>query len=68
MFKKLLSVMVALTMVLAVFSLIAFMPASAAEASVWDGFHKVIYYGNNPREYGEAFGCFEIWKHELDAT
>ena len=37
-----------------------------AEASIWDGFHKVIYYGNTPRTYGEPFGCFEIWKHELD--
>mgnify|MGYP006958158910 CR=1 FL=1 len=36
------------------------------EASNWDGSHKVIYYGTTPRTYGEPFGCFEIWKHELD--
>lgn len=33
------------------------------ESSAWDGFHKVIYYSDTP---GEPFGCFEIWKHELD--
>ena len=37
-----------------------------SEETVWDGFHKVIYYANTPRTYGEPFGCFEIWKHELD--
>ncbi len=34
-----------------------------AEETVFDGFHKCIYYGEP-----EQGGCFEIWKHELDAT
>jgi len=29
-----------------------------AEESIWDGFHKCIYYGE--------CGCFEIWRHEID--
>lgn len=37
-----------------------------ASASIWNGTHKVIYYGTTPRTYGEPLGCFEIWKHELD--
>lgn len=37
-----------------------------AEETVFDGFHKCIYYGE-PDAYGNC-GCFEIWKHELDAT
>ena len=32
-----------------------------AEETVFDGFHKCIYYGEN-----ESAGCFEIWKHKLD--
>lgn len=32
------------------------------EETIFDGFHKCIYYGTE-----EAGGCFEIWKHELDA-
>lgn len=36
---------------------------SNAEESVWDGFHKCIYYGED-----EQSGCFEIWIHELDVT
>ena len=38
---------------------------SNAEETVFDGFHKCIYYGE-PDAYGNC-GCFEIWKHELDA-
>jgi hypothetical protein len=37
-----------------------------AEETIFDGFHKCIYYGE-PDAYGNC-GCFEIWKHELDAT
>jgi len=33
-----------------------------AEETVFDGFHKCIYYGEPAHG-----GCFEIWKHELDA-
>jgi hypothetical protein len=35
---------------------------SNAEETVFDGFHKCIYYGED-----EQSVCFEIWKHELDA-
>ena len=37
-----------------------------AEETVFDGFHKCIYYGHSNGEHGDC-GCFEIWKHELDA-
>ena len=33
---------------------------SDAEETIWDGFHKCIYYGDT--------GRFEIWKHELDVA
>lgn len=38
-----------------------------AEETIWDGFHKEIYYGRSNGEHGD-YGCFEIWKHELDAA
>ena len=32
------------------------------EESIFDGVHKCIYYGTD-----DSAGCFEIWKHKLDA-